>query len=404
MAVPTDLFDLRSERLVQDPWPIYRTLRTHEPIHKSAFGYLVLTRHAEIVQAMNDPRFSSEPSLFAHVHRRHADSSLAAAVANRIIPFMDPPRHTQKRTVIAQAYSDHLKMAPLQIHERASTLMQQWCLPGTIDLITDYSSRFSALIMADIMGLPHADLDLLQQWGKTFFLILNPIADPSVLARVNQELEEFRTYIIHQASTETATGTRQGLLHTLLRMAKESDQISTDEVIDNAILLYADGVANSDAGLANVILEIFSRPCVVEAIRSNPSLVEIAVEEALRINPAVQYIAKVAKESLEFHGHRIRKHEAILLVLASANRDETSYPDPDAFSLNRSNRNHLTFGRGRHSCIGSALVRQEMLATVQGLLDVSSSVTLSSEPLAWEMRLGHRWLEGLRLDIWPATT
>ena len=84
------------------------------------------------------------------------------------------------------------------------------------------------------------------------------------------------------------------------------------------------------------------------------------MNEALRLNPPGQFISKIASEPFELQGKQIRQNEAVILVLASANRDEAEYERADEFLLDRKETRHLSFGKGRHACIGAPLVEREM--------------------------------------------
>src|SRR5688572_28089710 len=97
-------FNPSAPSFIENPYPVYAALREHDPVHRSNYGYWVLTRYDDIVGAMGDPRFSNEPSPFAVVNGRNRRKYTAADVANNIIPFLDPPKHTLSRKLISKAF------------------------------------------------------------------------------------------------------------------------------------------------------------------------------------------------------------------------------------------------------------------------------------------------------------
>jgi cytochrome P450 len=106
-----------------------------------------------------------------------------------------------------------------------------------------------------------------------------------------------------------------------------------------------------------------------QQLRSDPSLIPDAIEEFLRLYTPYRGFARSARREVELHGRRIQPGEPIALVYASANRDESVFPDADQFRLHRPNiRQHLAFGRGPHMCAGIALARQELRIALEELL------------------------------------
>jgi cytochrome P450 len=126
------------------------------------------------------------------------------------------------------------------------------------------------------------------------------------------------------------------------------------------------------------------------------------VEELLRFDSPAQFIARVAREPLDIGGTPIAAGQAVLLMLASANRDPAQFDDPDRLDIRRENAGHLTFGRGKHSCLGGLLVRAQVGAALATLLSKTRGFDRSSGPIERIPRAGHRWVRRLDLELTPA--
>lgn len=387
-------FDIRSQAFIDDPYAIYKILQQHDPIHKSDHGFWVLTRYDHIVEAMADSRFSNEPSPFAAVHRRNRQRFVAADVANNILPFQDPPIHSSCRRVISKAFQGHYRDNPPNIDTVAQQLLAQHNRADGIDVMADFATPLTSIVIADVLGLPRSDTGKLKDWSHWFFYLLSVIPSKEILDQVNLNLIEFRDYLsqfVEHADSEPSAG---NFISRLLNESAGDARLSHDQIVDTLMLLYADGVENSDSAIATALVDILSRPNIHHQLLENPELLSQAVDESLRLNPAGQYIAKIAKQDIDFHGFRIKRNEVVLLVLAAANRDPTRYTQPDDFILSRGVPSHLSFGKGRHSCLGATLVRAEMQVALSHLLPIPK-IELTDAPKQWQSRLGHRWLVSL---------
>ena len=131
----------------------------------------------------------------------------------------------------------------------------------------------------------------------------------------------------------------------------------------------------------------------------HPELIDNAVQEFIRYEPPAQFIGRIALEEIEMGGKTIRANSVVLLVLASANRDPRAFSDPDIFDIERKDLRHLSFGRGRHSCIGGGLAEKEFSIALKAIFDGSRRISLADENITWTARMGGRWPEALELNI-----
>jgi cytochrome P450 len=164
------------------------------------------------------------------------------------------------------------------------------------------------------------------------------------------------------------------------------------------MLLFADGVENVHAGIANAALALLDRPDQLARLREDPELAPRAADECLRFESPAQFVGRVAREGLALHGRDVKPEAPVLLMLGAANRDPERFPDPDELDVTRSPNPFLSFGRGRHSCVGAGLVRAEVAAALGALARLSRLEPAGSRP-RWLPRPGHRWLEALPVTL-----
>lgn len=387
------LFVPNDAEFIRDPYPLYQRLRQQQPLHRSPMGYWVLSRFDDVAAAMKDPRLSNQPSRYAVTHQRNRNKYTAADVAANIIPFLDPPQHSTPRQLINRVFQQSLKQHEFHFERLIEPLLASVEQQERWDFLAEFATPFSIRTMMQFVGLPPEDEARLVQWSHWFFYLFAVIPSEAVLDAVNQGLSEFRHYLQQQLNSEARDGT---LLQQLREAQAANPEFSTAELVDSLMLLFADGVENVDSALANCVLELLNHPALLQQLQQHPELIPAAIDEALRINSPAQWIAKVALEPITMHGQTIQAQQAVFLLIGSANRDPAVFEQPDQFRLDRKKNQHLSLGKGRHACIGSALVKLEMEAALSALLPQLSHWQLASQP-QWQNRLGHRWLESLLL-------
>ena len=347
-----------------------------------------------MTNALRDKRFSNAPSPHAVIHRRNSAKYISASVANNILPFMDPPEHTHPRETIGNAFRRQLDLSPPDMAKTADGILARHRSSPAMELIGDFATPFSMSAICDFIGLPKGDAARLREWSDWFFYLFNPMPSEAVLQNVNRGLAEFRSYI--GACVDTRRAEPADDLMSKLIGAKDSGHgLSEAQVVDACMLIFADGIENVDSGIGNCIVSLLEYPDQMELLKQRPGLIDAAVEECLRYNPPAQFIGRIAKEDIEIENKTIRKNQHVLLVLASTNRDPDHFPDPDVLDITRQGVAHMSFGRGRHSCIGAPLVTLELQAALTAIIGGLENLGLGDQRLGWAQRMGHRWLESL---------
>jgi len=398
MAASADIFAPLDQAFVQDPYSGYDRLRASDPVHQTSAGYWVLTRYRDVAAGLRDRRLSNRPAPLALVNRRNAGRYVAASVANNLVAFQDPPEHTAPRKLLATQLKAHVNGFEAGIGEIAGDLLSGLRGRTTIEFMQDFSVPFACRGICQVMGFPESDVPLLKQWSSLFFYLFHSIPNAEVLDRVNSALAEFRQYV-GDAIAERRLRPRADLLTTLAQAKRGDFAFGESELIDNCMLLTADGIENVQTGLATAVATLLAHRDQLERMTANPALIGPAIDECLRYESPGQYQGRIATETFEIDGRTIRANSVVLLGLAAANRDPEVFDEPDRFLIDRTGARHLAFGLGQHACIGGTLVEIEFRAALRALFDGSRELAATGGRQEWTSRAGHRWPVALPLEV-----
>ncbi len=390
-------FDPLHPGFVNDPYPYLEQLQELEPVHRSLNGAWVLTRYEDVLAALSDRRLGNSPSLYAVVNKRNRERFTCADVANNIIPFLDVPDHTPPRKIVARAFAGFLNDAAIDFHTLAREALAGLGDRGG-DGVKDFATPYALRVISTILGVPREDEERLKRWSETFFYLFSIIPSEEVRNRLDRDLEEFRAYFT-ALLRERAARPENDLLSRLAAVASEGEGLGDREIVDHCMLLFSDGVENVDSGIANGLYTLLRHPEQFDLLRSRRELVKPAVEECLRFEAPGQFIGRVVLEDFQLRGVALEKNAGVLLVIGAANRDPRHFDGPHRFDIRRTPNAHLSFGKGLHSCIGAPLVRLEMEAALDELLELPRRVELAQPAAEWERRLGHRWIARLPLSF-----
>ncbi|MEM6727401.1 MAG: cytochrome P450, partial [Pseudomonadota bacterium] len=253
--------------------------------------------------------------------------------------------------------------------------------PGETEVISRLSSPFAIRVMTRFLGLADETGADLKPHTESFFRLFAPLSDPAVMERVNADLAGFRTYLgARMAAGEVAA---EGLL-------AQAGDLSPEALIDNAILLFADGIENIERGTAT-ILRVLAREGALGRAPLKP-----LISEALRLETPAQVIARVVRQETDVAGRRLAPGTPVFLGLGAANRDPSAFVDAERFRPGRTEE-ALTFGRGRHSCMGSVLAAAQFEALLSAL--TARGTDVPDQQVRYLPRAGHLWPESLIVTL-----
>jgi cytochrome P450 len=394
---PLSLYRLLDPEVLANPYPLYRRLRTEDPVHWDPFLHAwVVTRYADVVTVLH--RFSA--------NRTPTPEQLAALGLEALTPvarvmvrqmlFLDAPSHTRIRGLASQAFTPR-RVERLREHIQSITdqLLDAVIPRGRMDVIEDLAAPLPAIVTAEMLGVPTRDHQLLKKWSADFAEMLGNFQhNPDRAAGVLRSTEEMVAYF-RDAVREQRERPRDGLVGALLAAEIDGDRFTEDEVIANVIVTMVGGQETTTNLIGNGIVTLLRNPEPMARLREDPALITSAVEELLRYESPSQHTARLAPEDVTLGGKLIRKRQAVIAVMAAGNRDPERFPDPDRLDLGRTDNRHLAFGWAAHFCFGAPLARIEGQIAFATMLRRLPELRLSPGPLVWRENLGLRGLTAL---------
>jgi cytochrome P450 len=367
-----------------DPYPIFRELREHEPVSWiPALGMWFVTRRADVVHVLRNP-----------------DTFRTDAPGSTILDTFGPQMLSTEGPV--QRKYKHACAPPFNtraVRERAAPFVTthvtesiaQLGAQRRVDLRAAFARRVAVASIASVMGLPSDLHDTMLRWYADFAAALaNFRRDGEVRARGRASAEAFRQTIAPiVARFADSHDPAEPLLWRLATGG--ADGLSHDEIASNALIVLFGGIETTESTISNVLWALYTHPEALAEVRAEPALLDRAMEEGIRWEAAVQSCTRHAAEDIELAGVTVRAGEIVQCMLGAANRDPDFFEDPDRFDIHRSNAaEHVSFGSGRHFCLGAALAREEVRISVSALIDAFPNLALDpdrpSAPFGSEFR------------------
>ena len=390
------LYQLLDPEVLANPYPLFHRIRSADPVHWDVFLHSwVVTRYEDVIRVLRT--FSADrtptPEQLSAMGLEQL-TPIAALMVKQML-FMDAPMHTRIRSLAAFAFTPS-RVAVLRdrITRIADRLLARALDAGKMDIIAEFASPLPAIITAAMLGVPADDHEQLKIWSASFAEMLgnfqhNPDRIPAILKTVEEMTDYFRDRIREQKQCP-----REGLVHSLLTAEVDGDRLTEEEVVANCIITMVGGQETTTNLIGNGVLMLLRHPGEMQRLRLDRALLPSAVEELLRYDCPSQHTARIAPFDLTMGGKEIQAGQAVIAVMAAANRDPDRFPDPDRLDLGRTDNRHLAFGWASHFCFGAPLARLEGQIAFERLVQFPN-LRLQPAPLTWRSNLGLRGLVAL---------
>jgi cytochrome P450 len=366
------LFDPLSPDFIRDPYPYYERLRLTDPMHLTAHGAYLASRHAEASAVLRDKRFGKD--FIDRSIRRYGPDVMKEPIFRSMSHWMlqqDPPDHTRLRGLVVKAFTARRveDMRP-RIQQVVDRTIDGVFDRGHMDLIEDFAFRLPVTIICDMLGIPEEHRETFYKSSRDGGRVLEPVPmTPEDIAKANMSHAMAKMYF-EQLFELRRKNPGDDLTTQLVQAEEDGSKLTNEELTSNIILLFGAGHETTVNLIGNGLLALFRNPDQLALLKANPSLIGNAIEEFLRYDSSVQMTGRVALEDIDdLGGKRIPKGESVLCLLGSANRDPAVYPDrPDRLDIARPNVRPLSFGGGIHFCLGAQLARIEAEIAISTLL------------------------------------
>jgi cytochrome P450 len=354
------------ELYTTDPHVLYRRLRSEAPLAwNEEKGFWAVSRHAEVLAAESDPtRFCARRGILV-------DEIGVDYLNPPTILHTDPPAHTRYRRLVQPGFRPSVvrSLEPV-VRVRASRLVDQIRPGEPFDVASGLAVPFPLLVISEILGVPESDWRRCYEWSEAVV----PGATDWPKDRRDALLGEMIAYLL-AATKQRRADPRSDFLSELASAHLDGDYLSDDELSMFLVQLLVAGNETTRNLISAGLVALANAPEQWHRLRQEPALVGPATEELLRHTSPVISFMRTATCDTELAGTRIEEGEPLLLLFASANRDEAVFgPRPDELDVARDPNPHLAFGFGNHFCLGASLARLEGRVVLEELLSRFSTV------------------------------
>lgn len=359
-TLPIDLYS--DEFRAADPFAVYEEIRNAGPVVRLERGITAIGRFADVRAALGDWETYS--------------SAVRGAPKGSLL-FNDPPIHdTMRKIVMRPLMPSRLNAIRDRINVTAEALVEDLCSKGTFDVATELAPHLPVSVIADLVGLPDEGRENMLVWARAFF----NAAGPAELRLVAEALPVVTEMLEYMQNPSLPQRLRPDGWADELHGAVDGGEISEEQfftLLQAYVLPSLDTTIHATSGLIRRLAE---HPDQWTLVRENPELVNRAVNEGLRLEGPVQFLGRTLTRDLDIAGIMLPAKTRVFLLIASANRDERRYADPDRFDVTRDAADQLGFGYGTHHCAGASIARLEIAALLKALIPrVEQFETVSQE-------------------------
>jgi cytochrome P450 len=381
-----------SPEVAAEPYAYYRRLRAEAPVHYDAdFNGYLLSLHADVAAAYKNPVFSSR-----------SYEKFLQPVFGRSLLQMDGNEHTRKRALVSPYFRGKGLDSWLSVIARNVNLILDDATAGaadhlaatfepgqTVDLLGEFGYFLPVYVISNMLGLPHEDYDKFFEWytaHTNFSAAFGTDPDIDAIGRqATADLWDYLTPVIEDRRRNPGTD----LISALVLAEIEGEKLDDIEVKTHVTQLLNAGSETTGKTLASMFTHLLTRRELFEAVRDDRTRLVPAISETLRVTPPSQMNSRKTDKPVELHGVEIPADSTVMLLIASANRDERRFSHPDVFDPTRTDLRHerafsntneqFAFGGGRHFCLGAMLAKSELEVGANMLLDRFPDMRLAED-------------------------
>lgn len=383
-------------RVLRDEAPVCWQPENEVPPWPAGPGYWAITRHADVKHVLRTPEVFSSWLGATQIRDPEPDD---LAFIRRMILNMDAPEHLRLRKLVSAVFTRRrLERSGDTITERARALFDSVAGRQNCDLPVDVTDDFPLLNLADLIGVPASDRELLLRWTNRVIGYQDPehaevVRDEDgkpLNPRSPAMLRDMFEYA-HQLAERKRREPGKDLMTALVQAEVDGRALDDAELEMFFFLMVIAGNDTVRSALPGGVLALARHPAQYERLRAQPELLPGAIEEMLRWHPPVLTFRRTATQDTTLHGTRIRRGDKVVVYHISAHYDERAFQRPFDFDITRSPNDHLAFGQGPHLCLGAQFARLQMRIFFTELLDRLPRVELDAEPT----RLTSNFINGI---------
>jgi cytochrome P450 len=386
----TPRFQLANAETWADPWPMYRALRDHDPVHhmvppsKPDDDYYVLTRHADIWAAARDHEtFSSAQGLTVN----YGDLEMIGLQDNPPMVMQDPPVHTEFRKLVARGFTPRqVEAVEPKVREFVVERIEGLRSNGGGDIVAELFKPLPSMVVAHYLGVPEEDRSQFDGW--TDAIVAANTTEGGIagaLETVGEAVGSMMAYftqLIERRRSEPEDDTISHLV--TAGVGADGDIAGVLSVLAFTFTMVTGGNDTTTGMLGSSVQLLHQRPDQRRLLVESPDLIPGAIDELLRLTSPVQALARTVTRDVTICDTTVPAGRRVLLVYGSGNRDERQFgSDAAELDLARHPRNILTFSHGAHHCLGAAAARMQSRIALTELLSRCPAFEIDEANIRW---------------------
>jgi cytochrome P450 len=395
-----------------DPYPFYDQLRAHDPVHRSPFGFTVLTRYDDVARTLRGTEFARD--IEAHItpqpndprqeRRDRLRERIESGEAAKSILNLDPPDHTRLRRLVSKAFTPTAieRLRP-RIQALVDGVLDTAADRGSMELVDELAFPVPFQVISDLLAFPTDRSDDVREWSQALTASLEPTVDDDGIDAAERASELMAAYL-QEIIDDRRRHLGDDLLSALLQVEDDGDRLSPAELRTFVVLLYVAGHETTVNLIGNGTLALLRHPDQLRRWAADPSLDTNAIDELLRFDGPVQQTVRVPTVDVEYEGVdgrpiTVPQGSLVMTVLGSASHDASVFERPEQLLLDRPNANrHLGFAAGVHYCLGASLAKLEASIAITTLIRRFPNLELAGDP-GWRDRLTIRGVDHLPVAL-----
>jgi cytochrome P450 len=349
------IFDPYDYDLHEDPYPYYRRLRDEAPLYRNdKLNFWAVSRHHDVLQGFRNS------TALSNKHGVSLDPISRNDEAHRVMSFLalDDPAHLRLRTLVSKGFTPRrIRELEGRVTEIAVRHLDAALDHESFDYLDEFAGKLPMDVISELMGVPEEDRVRIRALADGVMHREDGVAD--VPASAMQASAELLVYYAGMVSSRRKHAT-DDLTSALIEAEIAGDKLTDDEIMAFLFLMVVAGNETTTKLLANAAYWGFKNPDELAPVFDNHDLITPWVEETLRYDTSSQILARAVVEDLTLYDTTVPDGAVLLLLAASANRDERVFENPDEYRIGRDIGSKLvSFGSGAHFCLGAHLARME---------------------------------------------
>ena len=397
-------YDPADPAVRRNPFPLYARLQDEDPVHWSpALRAWVLTRYDDVRQMMLSDTMSPDRLRPFYAQLQGERRELLAEVMRYMslwMVFRDPPEHTRLRRLVGTVFN----LKALESLDGAVTRVVDHLLDGlptdrAIDWAHDVAMPLPAFVIMDMLKIPYAAYPELKQASDELRAFIGGArADGNRYNRARSGAERLANFF-RALIAERRAAPGDDFVSRMIAARDDEGRLSEDELVATCMLVLFAGHETTTHLLGNAVHALLDHPDQLQRLRSDPALIDSAVEEFLRYDGPSNAIARVVKVDHEIEGRQLKAGDRVFGFANAANRDPRAFAEPQGLDLGRSPNRHLTFGFGLHFCMGAPLARLEAKRCIGRLVERFPRIERAAGTPDWIDALAMRGVATLPVQL-----